>query len=356
MRDFAKVSPLFWTRGSGKRLRGKPDAQIVALYLLTAPGANMIGVFYVPIVTIGHETGLGEARTLAALAVLEEVGFAHYDASGELAWVPNMAEIGIGERLKVADNRRAGVLAELERLRGHRFAAEFWRRYGDGYQLGDMPPELVSRLSEESAKGVGRGFEGVGPVAGHPLQVVEGGGGKRREGEEKERRGDPSEGVPSETTPLLEPVLVNGVGPCMPIHVEAPTVEVLRKSRGAASSKGTRLAEDWQPSPVTLERFATKERVDASACVERFKNHWIGLSGAKAVKVDWERTFVNWVLEDVARGKVPAYVAPIEPIELVEAPPATVEEAKAFAAKLNEGLAAVIAAQTPMFLRDEVGT
>ena len=38
------VSPLFWTGDPGKALRGDPDAQRLALYLLTCPNANMIGI------------------------------------------------------------------------------------------------------------------------------------------------------------------------------------------------------------------------------------------------------------------------------------------------------------------------
>jgi hypothetical protein len=58
MRDFGKVNPQFWIGSTGKRLRGNPEAQLVALYLMTCPHANMIGVFHCPILYISHETGL----------------------------------------------------------------------------------------------------------------------------------------------------------------------------------------------------------------------------------------------------------------------------------------------------------
>lgn len=51
--------------------------------------------------------------------------------------------------------------------------------------------------------------------------------------------------------------------------------------------------------------------MDATACIERFKNFWLASSGRNAAKVDWERAFVNWVLEDLDKGKVPA-VAPTQ--------------------------------------------
>lgn len=76
MRDYAKISPLFWTRGSGKQLRGNAHAQLVAIYLVTCPAANMIGIYYQPLVTIAHEIGLSIDETRAALATCSYAGFA----------------------------------------------------------------------------------------------------------------------------------------------------------------------------------------------------------------------------------------------------------------------------------------
>ncbi len=73
--------------------------------------------------------------------------------------------------------------------------------------------------------------------------------------------------------------------------------------RAPSAQRGTRLLPDWQPKPETLARFRDRERVDARDCIERFKNHWLASTGRNAIKLDWERTFVNWVLEDIARGR-----------------------------------------------------
>ena len=59
MRDYAKVSPQFWIGKTGKAIKkAGPEATIVALYLMTCPHANMIGLYYVPLMYIAHETGL----------------------------------------------------------------------------------------------------------------------------------------------------------------------------------------------------------------------------------------------------------------------------------------------------------
>ncbi len=60
MRDYGKVSPQFWIGRTGKSLRSAgAEAQLVSLYLLTNPHANMIGLYYMPLMFIAHETGLG---------------------------------------------------------------------------------------------------------------------------------------------------------------------------------------------------------------------------------------------------------------------------------------------------------
>ena len=58
MREYAKVSPTFWTGDTGRSLRGDPDAQRVAFYLLTCSNANMIGLYYLPLPTLCHEIGI----------------------------------------------------------------------------------------------------------------------------------------------------------------------------------------------------------------------------------------------------------------------------------------------------------
>ena len=59
MRDYGKVSPQFWIGQTGKKLRSEgAEAQIVAMYLMTSPHANMLGLYYCPAMFIAHETGL----------------------------------------------------------------------------------------------------------------------------------------------------------------------------------------------------------------------------------------------------------------------------------------------------------
>ncbi|WP_126516777.1 hypothetical protein [Sphingobium amiense] len=63
--------------------------------------------------------------------------------------------------------------------------------------------------------------------------------------------------------------------------------------------KGTRLAEDWQPEPLSEKHTAMVENWPPGAFVrerEKFRNYWLAKSGAGATKTDWQRTWINWLL------------------------------------------------------------
>ncbi len=136
MRNYATVSPAFWTGETGRQLRAMgPEAVMVALYLMTSPHSNMIGLYYLPLVALCHETGLGRNAVFAALQKIESVEFAFYDEAGEVAWVPEMARYQIGEVLAEKDKKRAAVLREIGQQRKSRFFGEFVERYGEGFNL-----------------------------------------------------------------------------------------------------------------------------------------------------------------------------------------------------------------------------
>ena len=56
------------------------------------------------------------------------------------------------------------------------------------------------------------------------------------------------------------------------------------------------------PSEATIRRFR-HDGIDPLGSLERFRNHFLSAAGRTACKLDWERTFVNWVLEDIARAR-----------------------------------------------------
>lgn len=70
-------------------------------------------------------------------------------------------------------------------------------------------------------------------------------------------------------------------------------------------NKGSRIPVDWELS-VELGEWAMSQgltRDDVLREEERFKDHWTSLSGTKAIKLDWDATFRNWIRNHIQWGK-----------------------------------------------------
>ena len=139
MRTYAVVSPKFWTGKTGKRIRAAGrDTQVVALYLITAPSSNLIGLYYLALPTLCHEVGITLQGARKALRSLSEVGFAFYDGDSETVFVPEMARFQTGESLQPKDNRIKAVIEKLAEARSSRFAKDFHDKYVTVYHLPPM--------------------------------------------------------------------------------------------------------------------------------------------------------------------------------------------------------------------------
>lgn len=138
MRDYGKVSPQFWIGETGKLLRGNPDAQVLALYLMTNPHATMTGVFHCPIIYMAHETGLSMEGASKGLARLSEVGFCEYDEASESVFVVNMAAYQIDDCLKPDDKRVLGLRKEVAKMLPARFQYRFVEVYGIRFHLAEQ--------------------------------------------------------------------------------------------------------------------------------------------------------------------------------------------------------------------------
>lgn len=135
MRDYGKVSPQFWIGETGKLLRGNPEAQVLALYLMTNPHATMTGVFHCPTIYMAHETGLSAEGASKGLARLIEVGFCEYDEPSESVFVVNMAAYQIDDCLKPEDKRVLGLQKEVAKMLPARFQQRFIEVYGERFHL-----------------------------------------------------------------------------------------------------------------------------------------------------------------------------------------------------------------------------
>ena len=136
MREYGKVSPQFWIGSTGKAIRAAgPEAVIVAMYLITNPHANMLGIYYLPIVSIAHETGLDMEGACKGLRRASEAGFCAYDEQSEMVWVYEMAKFQIADQLRPEDNRVKGIRNEYAQLPSNPFLAVFFDKYKDAFHL-----------------------------------------------------------------------------------------------------------------------------------------------------------------------------------------------------------------------------
>ena len=159
MRDFAKIRPVFWTKGTGKKLRGDADAQVVALYLMSAPLSHMSGVYYLPFWTICNETGVSRDGVAKALRWLQKEGFAYHDDEADLVFVTNMAREQIGPSMKTADKRVKGLLNHLSDFKNHSFYGDFARAYARAFGLNlkalGVKPQAPPKQREGEGEGEG---------------------------------------------------------------------------------------------------------------------------------------------------------------------------------------------------------
>jgi hypothetical protein len=154
MRDYSKVSGAFWTGSTGKALRGDAEAQLVCLYLMTSPHANLIGVYHCPVLYIAHETGLSIEGASKGLRRAIEGGFCTYDEASEVVFVHAFARYqlleGLAEALKPGDKRVVAVLKAVSQIAEPSIRAAFVAHYAS----------VIPGLEAAKTKGHRRGFEG----------------------------------------------------------------------------------------------------------------------------------------------------------------------------------------------------
>ena len=78
-----------------------------------------------------------------------------------------------------------------------------------------------------------------------------------------------------------------------------------RKRATTPPKQGHRLPEGWAPDDDTLT-WAANERpdLDLNTTLDRFRDYWDAQPGAKGRKLDWTKTFRNWVRnEHASRGR-----------------------------------------------------
>lgn len=136
MRRYAIIAPTFWTGETGRALvaRGS-EAVVTSLYLMSAPGSNMLGLFYQPLLFMAHETGLGVEGATKGLQACIDVGFCLHDPVGHFVWVSEMAYFQIAEQLEPKDLRCKGVQNAYDELQDNPFLGLWFDKYSTAFHL-----------------------------------------------------------------------------------------------------------------------------------------------------------------------------------------------------------------------------
>jgi hypothetical protein len=185
MRDYAKVSPRFWTGETGQALaRRGSEALVVAVYLMTSPHSNMLGLYYQPVLYMAEETGLSPEGASKGLEACIEEGFCRYDHATKMVWVIEMASYQIGSTLDAKDKRCIGIQKDYMALPNCPFLPAFFDHYVEAYHLterrefvvkqkvhalnGASPSEAPSKPGEGTGAGAGSGKGAGRPSASSP--------------------------------------------------------------------------------------------------------------------------------------------------------------------------------------------
>lgn len=156
MREYGRIYPSFWTGETGKIMRNYgSDCQITAVYLLSCPHANMIGLYYLPTAYMSNDIGMKDCAAQKALSDLELVGFSEYDHSTEFVWVYEMGFYQVAKTLKPNDKQVAGINKLYNSLSENPFLYRFWEKYHDAFHI------EKARGTEAPSKTLLRPFEAM---------------------------------------------------------------------------------------------------------------------------------------------------------------------------------------------------
>lgn len=136
MSDYATINPTFWTGETGRKLREEgPEAQLVALYLLSNSHRNPLGIYYLPKLLISHETALDHKGASKGLQRGIQSQFCAYDDHSEVVWVYKMASYQIATELKPGDKRVKWVNDLYRLLPNNPFLYAFYEEYGAKFHI-----------------------------------------------------------------------------------------------------------------------------------------------------------------------------------------------------------------------------
>jgi hypothetical protein len=245
------------------------------------------------------------------------VGIANHDGDGG-AW-PTIETLA-----KYANVTERSVQRGLEEIVA---AGELRIHYNAGGNLNTPPHERPNRY--EILVTCPPNCEGGRQHHLRPLEVVHGGDDvyvTPSDGTEEAGEGATPASPPHPPTPTsppdahVAPPPDAHVAPGGDAHVAQTVLEpssnrpvVRRAARSSpATTRGTRLPEDWTPSAALVaDAAADAPGVDQDREFRRFRDHWLGSAGRNAIKIRWDSAYRNWMRK--AQDDLPASRQVIRP-------------------------------------------
>ena len=123
---YKNIHDQFWTDPKLKKL--SPNDKYLFVYLITSPHSHYTGLYYLPILFIKEETGLGGAvdRGMKGLGGGDLV---RYDEERNIVFVVNMMKHQT-QGCSLNLNQKKGVVAHLKRLHNSPLIQDFLDKYG----------------------------------------------------------------------------------------------------------------------------------------------------------------------------------------------------------------------------------
>jgi hypothetical protein len=161
--SYRAVYPGFWTGETGRQIRrAGVEAQLLALYVLTSPHSNMIGLYHLPLAYAAADTGMSEQSIRKGLDALAAADFISYDFDAECVWIHEAVVYQAANgSAKTKDHRLTGAVAQWKTAGSRELKAEFRRRYESILPFPEGPCEAKQESAEAPSKPLGSPLEGA---------------------------------------------------------------------------------------------------------------------------------------------------------------------------------------------------
>jgi hypothetical protein len=264
MREYSRVSPRFWVGTTGRQIRKLgADHQVLALYLMTSPQANMIGLYYLPIAYMAHETGIDHKACGRALSDLMSARFCSYDHEAEVVWVCEMARHQIGDA-GVTSKQVIGAAAQYDQAPSNAFLGAFFDKY-QGI-LG-----LKARRDQSSSDSLS-----IGDVSGIDQLPISG---KARQGDEQGKSDE------QETCNA----------PCAALVASDPAVVTI-PIRGGEYGVTQAQIDEWQ---------GIYSAIDVAYQLQRIAQHWTANTKGQKTRTGIVKSILYWLDGEQNKAKSP---------------------------------------------------